>query len=61
MTAGTYCDPWGTPYFIKLNTDYNNVMDYYGDNPVSVIVASFGPTKTQNEPGRSGFDNIGNF
>ncbi|MGA1128636.1 MAG: type II secretion system protein, partial [Chthoniobacterales bacterium] len=36
----TYYDPWGTPYFIKLNTDYNNTVEYYGDNFVTVVVGS---------------------
>jgi len=58
-TSGVFSDPWGTPYFIKLNTDYNNVIEYYGNNSVSVIVGSMGPNKKQDAP--SGPDDILNF
>lgn len=58
-TSGVFYDPWGNPYFIKLNTDYNNVIEYYGNNSVSVIVGSMGPNKKQDAP--SGPDDILNF
>ena len=48
-----FYDPWGTPYGIKLNTDYDNNIEYYGSNAVSVIVLSYGPDKAQGNPGGS--------
>lgn len=59
--SNTFYDPWGTPYFIKLNTDYDNVVEYYGDNYVTVVVGSMGPNKKQDNPNESGSDEIVNF
>jgi prepilin-type N-terminal cleavage/methylation domain-containing protein len=56
---GKYYDPWGELYLIKLNTDYTNKIEYYGDKIVDVIVLSKGPNKVQNDP-NSG-DDIFNF
>ena len=44
-----FYDPWGSPYVIKLNTNYDNVIEYYGDHFVSVIVMSSGPDKTRDD------------
>jgi len=57
----TFYDPWGTPYFIKLNTNYDNVVEYYGDNYVSVIVGSSGPNAKRDDPNAPGSDDIVNF
>jgi prepilin-type N-terminal cleavage/methylation domain-containing protein len=57
----TFYDPWGEPYFIKLNTDYDNVLEYYGDNYVAVIVGSKGPNKEQENPATPGADDLLNF
>jgi prepilin-type N-terminal cleavage/methylation domain-containing protein len=57
----TFYDPWGSPYFIKLNTDYDNVVEYYGNNYVAVIVGSMGPNKQQDEPGAGQSDEIVNY
>ena len=57
-----FYDPWGTPYGIKLNTDYDNNVEYYGSNAVSVIVLSYGPDKAQGNPGGSAkIDEIFNY
>ena len=58
-SSRTFYDPWGSAYFIKLNTDYDNVVEYYGNNYVIVIVGSMGPNKKQDAP--SGPDDIFNF
>jgi hypothetical protein len=49
LVGGTFTDPWGKPYKIRLDGDYNNQVDNFyssnaGWNPVeiSVIVASSG-------------------
>jgi prepilin-type N-terminal cleavage/methylation domain-containing protein len=59
--SSTFFDPWGKPYFIKLNTDYDNVVEYYGDNYTVVVVGSTGPNKKQENPNGAGSDEIVNF
>ncbi len=61
MSDYKFYDPWGTPYAIKLDSNYNGRTEYYTDRPMSVVVVSFGPNKTQDDPGKSGFDDIANF
>lgn len=53
LVGGVFTDPWGTPYKIRLDGDYNNqVANFYSSNagfdPVetSVIVASAGKDTT---------------
>jgi prepilin-type N-terminal cleavage/methylation domain-containing protein len=51
-------DPWGTPYAIKLDTSYNNELEYYGEsyeNNVrrSAFAVSFGKNKIQQHPGKA--------
>ena len=60
-SSSTFYDPWGNSYFIKLNTDYDNVVEYYGDNYVTVVVGSKGPNKRQDNPNESGSDEIVSF
>jgi prepilin-type N-terminal cleavage/methylation domain-containing protein len=57
-----FYDPWGSPYFIKLNTDYDNKINHYGDQNVSVIVHSTGPDKTMGKNDKiEGSDDVTNF
>jgi prepilin-type N-terminal cleavage/methylation domain-containing protein len=57
-----FYDPWGKQYGIKLNTDYDNNIEYYGSNAVSVIVLSFGPDGEQGDPsGTAKVDDIFNY
>jgi prepilin-type N-terminal cleavage/methylation domain-containing protein len=60
-SSKTFYDPWGEPYFLKLNTDYDNVVEYYGENFVAVVVGSKGPNKQQDDPKQSGGDDLLNF
>ncbi len=53
-----FYDPWGTPYAIKLDTSYNNALEYYGVNyennfRTTVIAVSFGKNKIQQDPGKT--------
>lgn len=57
----TFYDPWGNSYFVKLNTDYDNVVEYYGDNYTTVVVGSRGPDGEQGNPNQAGVDDIVNF
>jgi prepilin-type N-terminal cleavage/methylation domain-containing protein len=57
-----FYDPWGSPYYIKLNTDYDNKINHYGDQFVSVVVHSTGPDKTMGKGDKiEGSDDITNF
>jgi len=57
-----FYDPWGSPYYIKLNTDYDNKIDHYGNQMVSVVVHSTGPDKTMGKGDKiEGSDDITNF
>jgi len=65
---GTFYDPWGTPYGIKLDLSYDNKLEYYdagraGDANVffSALAVSFGPNKTQEDPYEKGTDDIVSF
>ena len=59
---GKFYDPWGTMYAIKLDTGYNNQIEYYGTNIITTAIAiSFGPNRTQDNPFASGSDEIVSF
>ncbi|MDX6766430.1 MAG: prepilin-type N-terminal cleavage/methylation domain-containing protein [Candidatus Methylacidiphilales bacterium] len=50
-----FYDPWGTPYAVKLDTSYNNMLEYYDSAQNSnlsrtVIAISFGKNKVQQDP-----------
>lgn len=53
-----FYDPWGTPYAIKLDTSYNNELEYYGKEyqnnvKTTVFAVSFGKNKKQQNPGKA--------
>lgn len=53
---GTFQDPWGTQYCVKMDTNESGGLEYYGasstqDNiRVTVIAVSLGKNKTQEDP-----------
>jgi prepilin-type N-terminal cleavage/methylation domain-containing protein len=54
-TDGKFYDPWGTPYAIKLDTSYNNSMEYYDSAQnsnlrITAFAVSFGKNKKQQNP-----------
>lgn len=53
-TDNVFYDPWGTPYAIKLDTSYNNELEYYDTSQQNnlkriVIAISFGPNREQQD------------
>jgi len=53
-SAGIFYDPWGTPYAIKIDTEYDNWVEYYGQGSqenlrTTVIAVSFGKNKVQQD------------
>jgi prepilin-type N-terminal cleavage/methylation domain-containing protein len=54
---GTMKDPWGTQYFIDLDGDDSNSIDYQGKTiSISVLAVSFGKDKKQDATPGSGDD-----
>jgi len=45
-TDGTFEDPWGEQYAIKIDSDYDGKVEFYGKNSSSAIVVSYGPDAT---------------
>lgn len=68
-TDRTFYDPWGKPYFIKLDNNYNNLIEYFtggGCGPNEkiagiAIVGSYGPNGSQQDPAATGSDDIVNY
>jgi len=63
----TLYDPWGNSYILKLDTSYNNKIEYYssaGWNSPNffkpVVVISAGPNGTPDDPDEPGYDDIVN-
>jgi prepilin-type N-terminal cleavage/methylation domain-containing protein len=53
QTDGTFKDPWGTQYCVKMDTNESGSVEYY--NPdleirLTVIAVSLGPNKIQEDP-----------
>jgi prepilin-type N-terminal cleavage/methylation domain-containing protein len=59
--SGHFVDPWGNPYCIKLDGNYDGEIEYFGTRRVAVVVVSFGPNGTQEDPTLGTSDDIVNF
>lgn len=51
---GVFYDPWGTPYGIKVDSDANHWVEYYGQDSrenvrATAIAVSFGPNGVQQD------------
>jgi prepilin-type N-terminal cleavage/methylation domain-containing protein len=56
-TDGTMKDPWGTQYWVVVDTDESNSMTYQGKTiSISVLAVSFGKDKKQDATPGSGDD-----
>lgn len=65
QTDGSYVDPWGTQYCVKMDVNESGGMEYGTGNSgvenlrLSVIAVSLGKNKTQEDrPSDPGFDDI---
>ena len=52
---GTFLDPWGTQYCVKMDTNDSGGLEYYGNGTtenirVTVIAVSLGKNATQEDP-----------
>lgn len=59
--ADAYTDPWGKVYYIKLDNDYDNAVEYYNNTNRLCIIISYGPDGVQSNINASGVDDIVNF
>lgn len=59
-TDGTFYDPWGKSYVLKLDSNYNGKTEYFGPRFTKAIVFSFGLNGQRDDP-RSSNEDIGNF
>lgn len=59
--SGNFIDPWGQRYAIKLDCNYDNVVNYYGNQSGPAVVISYGPNRTQEDPNSSGSDDLVNY
>lgn len=53
-STGVFYDPWGTAYFIKIDTNYDGKIEYYNNGVANVfgsaMAVSFGPDKQTGNP-----------
>ncbi len=55
-TDGTFQDPWGNQYCVKMDTNDSGGLEYYGSSGnqenirITVIAISLGKNKTQDDP-----------
>lgn len=63
-----YYDPWGKAYIVKLDTSYDNKIDYYNPGGSSepnvyatAVGISAGPNGTVEDPYKAGSDDITSF
>jgi len=64
--TGVFYDPWGNPYSIKLDTNYDGKLEYYGSGNQenvfsSALAVSSGPNGKQDNPFAPGSDDIVSF
>ena len=58
-TDGTFQDPWGNQYCVKMDTNESGGLEYYGSSGnqenirVTVITVSLGKNKTQDNPDKN--------
>ena len=62
-SLGNILDPWGQVYYIKLDNNYDNIVDYFSPPNRSgpVVVVSYGANKTQETPNTSAGDDVVSF
>ena len=59
QTDGTFQDPWGNQYCVKMDTNESGGLEYYGSSGtqenirVTVIAVSLGKNKTQDNPDKN--------
>ena len=60
-TNGSFADPWKRNYLLKIDTDGDNVVEYYGNKNGIALVISLGKNGQQEDPASSKSDDVYSF
>jgi len=60
-TNGSFPDPWKRNYLLKIDTDGDNVVEYYGNKNGVALVISQGKNGQQDDPASSNSDDVYSF
>ena len=60
-TQGSFPDPWKRNYIVKIDTDGDNIVEYYGEKNGSVLVISLGKNGQQENPSDAKSDDVYSF
>jgi len=60
-TNGSFPDPWKRNYLLKIDTDGDNVVEYYGNKNGVALVISLGKNGRQEDPASSASDDVYSF
>jgi len=60
-TNGVFLDPWKRHYVLKIDTDGDNIVEYYGNKNGVAVVLSFGKNGKQDAPTDAKSDDVYSF
>ena len=60
-TNGVFPDPWKRQYLIKIDTDGDNVVEYYGNKNGIALLISLGKNGQQEDPANARSDDVYSF
>jgi hypothetical protein len=60
-TNGSFADPWKRNYLLKIDTDGDNIVEYYGNKNGIALVISLGKNGQQEDPASSKSDDVYSF
>lgn len=60
-TNGIFQDPWKRNYILKIDTDGDNVVEYYGNKNGIALIISLGKNGQQEDPASSKSDDVYSF
>jgi len=58
---GSFLDPWKKNYIVKIDTDGDNLVEYYGDKNGVALLISFGKNGKQDAPTDAKSDDVYSF
>ena len=60
-TNGSFPDPWKRNYLLKIDTDGDNTVEYYGNKNGVALVFSLGKNGQQDDPASTKSDDVYSF
>lgn len=60
-TNGSFPDPWKRNYLLKIDTDGDNIVEYYGNKNGVALIISLGKNGLQDDPASSKSDDVYSF